>query len=262
MTKKHDRKKEKSLGKDLFQFIKKYTEKYTLLKDMAIGLAFFLCISYFFYHSFIPMIFLSPLLIAYRKLCEIERERLRKQKLSLQFKDGILAVSAALKAGYSIENAFYEAYKDLCHLYKPEDTIVKEFLHINRQLQNNMVLEKLLLDFANRSQVEEIKDFAEVFSIAKRTGGNLNKIIENTVLLISEKIQVKREIQTILAARQFEQKVMNIVPLLILFYIGISSPGFFDSMYGNPGGICIMTICLLVYFAAFVLSRKIVAIEI
>lgn len=252
MKRKYDWKKQKNLEK----------EPHDLFKDMVIGTAFLLCISYFFYHSFIPMIFLSPLLLAYRKLCEIERAHLRKQKLSLQFKDGILAVSAALKAGYSIENAFYEAYKDLCHLYKPEDTIVKEFLYINRQLANNMVLEALLLDFAKQSQVEEIKDFAEVFSIAKRTGGNLNKIIENTALLISEKIQVKRDIQTILAARQFEQKVMNLVPLFILFYVGISSPGFFEPMYKNPGGICIMTICLFVYFAAFVLSKKIVAIEI
>lgn len=262
MTRKYQGKKQKNLGKDQSGFLYENTEKYALLKDMAAGLAILLCISYFFYHSFLPMLFLSPLLIVYRKLCEIERVRLRKQKLSLQFKDGILAVSAALKAGYSIENAFYEAYKDLCHLYKPQDMILQEFLYINRQLASNMVLESLLLDFADRSGIEEIRDFAEVFSIAKRSGGNLNKMIEHTALLISEKIQVKRDIQTILAARQFEQKVMNAVPLFILFYINMTSPGFFDPMYGNPGGICIMTICLVVYFAAFLLSRKIVAIEI
>lgn len=262
MMKKYHGKKQKSLGRNQCGFSSKNTEVYELLKDMVVGLAILLCISYFFYHSFIPVILLSPLLIVYRKLCEIERERLRRQKLSLQFKDGILAVSAALKAGYSIENAFHEAYKDLCHLYKPEDEILQEFLYINRQLANNMVLESLLLDFAKRSRVEEIKDFAEVFSIAKRSGGNLNKIIEHTALLIGEKIQVKRDIQTILAARKFEQKVMNVVPLFILFYIDITSPGFFNPMYGNPGGICIMTICLIVYFAAFLLSGKIVAIKI
>lgn len=262
MTRKYHGKKQKSLGRNSYGFSNQNTNRYALLKDMVVGSAILLCISYFFYHSFIPLIFLWPLLIVYRRLCEIEREHLRKQKLGLQFKDGILAVSAALKAGYSIENAFYEAYKDLCHLYKPEDMIIQEFLYINRQLKNNMVLESLLMDFADRSRVEEIRDFAEVFSIAKRSGGNLNKMIEHTALLISEKIQVKRDIQTILAARQFEQKVMNLVPLFILFYIGITSPGFFDPMYGNPGGICIMTICLLIYFAAFILSKKIVAIEI
>lgn len=262
MMKKYHGKKQKSLGRNQYGFSSKNTEVCELLKDMVVGLAILLCISYFFYHSFIPVILLSPLLIVYRKLCEIERERLRRQKLSLQFKDGILAVSAALKAGYSIENAFHEAYKDLCHLYKPEDEILQEFLYINRQLANNMVLESLLLDFAKRSRVEEIKDFAEVFSIAKRSGGNLNKIIEHTALLIGEKIQVKRDIQTILAARKFEQKVMNVVPLFILFYIDVTSPGFFKPMYGNPGGICIMTICLIVYFAAFLLSGKIVAIKI
>lgn len=245
-----------------FDLYGKKEDKYTFLKDMVAGLAILLCISYFFYQSFLPLSIFSPMLLVYRRLCEIERARLRKQKLSLQFKDGILAVSAALKAGYSIENAFCEAYRELCHLYKQDDVIVKEFLHINRQLKNNIVLEKLLMDFAVRSQVEEIKDFAEVFAIAKRSGGNLNKIIENTVLIISEKIQLKRDIQTILAARQFEQKVMNLVPLFILFYIEITSPGFFSPMYHNAAGICIMTICLAAYLAAFCLSKKIVTIEI
>ena len=82
------------------------------------------------------------------------------------------------------------------------------------------------------------------------------------MFIISEKIQVKRDIQTILASRQFEQKVMNLVPIFILFYIEVTSPGFFSPMYQNPAGICIMTICLAVYLAAYVLSRKIVAIEV
>ncbi|MBQ7067425.1 MAG: type II secretion system F family protein [Lachnospiraceae bacterium] len=262
MVRKRAGRKYKCVKNNRFDLYRKKIDRYEFLQDMVGGLVILLCISYFFYHSLVPMVFLSPILLVYRRLCEIERARLRKQKLSLQFKDGILAVSAALKAGYSIENAFFEAYKDLCHLYKQDDTIVKEFLHINRQLKNNVVLETLLMDFAIRSQVEEIKDFAEVFSIAKRSGGNLNKIIENTALIISEKIQVKRDIQTILASKQFEQKVMNMVPLFILFYIEVTSPGFFSPMYKNPAGICIMTICLAVYFAAYLLSRKIVAIEV
>ncbi len=230
--------------------------------DLLKGLLFLGCISYLFYHSVWAMIPLSPILIVYRRLQNKEREIIKRQKLGLQFKDAVLAVSASLNAGYSIENAFCEAHKDLCQIYEKEEVIVKEFLLLKRQLKNNFVLEKLLLDFGERSQVEEIKDFAEVFSVAKRSGGDLNKIIQRTVLIISEKLEVKREIQTMLASKKLEQKIMNLVPMLILFYISITSPGFFHSLYGNIAGIMIMTICLFLYGFAYFLGKKIIDIEV
>jgi len=55
---------------------------------------------------------------------------------------------------------------------------------------------------------------------------------------------------------------MNVVPFFIIFYISLTSKGFFDVLYHNPVGILIMTICMAVYLAAFLLSEKIVEIEV
>lgn len=230
--------------------------------DLLKGLLFLGCISYFFYHSLWALLPLSPILFVYRRLKNRERDFIKKHKLGLQFKDAILAVSASLNAGYSIENAFCEAYKDLCQIYEKEEIIIKEFLLLNRQLKNNFVLEKLLVDFGERSQVAEIKDFAEIFLVAKRSGGDFNKIIQRTALMICEKIEIKREIQTMISSKKLEQKIMNFVPLFILFYVGITSPGFFHSLYGNIAGIIIMTVCLFLYGFAYLLGEKIMDIEV
>ena len=133
---------------------------------------------------------------------------------------------------------------------------------IQRKLGNNFLLEDVLFDFAGRCQIEEVMDFAQVFRIAKRKGGDLGKIIQNTAGVISEKIEIQREIQTMLTARQFEQTIMNAIPMLIIFYIKMTSPGFFDPLYHNPIGTGLMTACLIVYAFAYILGKKMTQIEV
>jgi tight adherence protein B len=59
-----------------------------------------------------------------------------------------------------------------------------------------------------------------------------------------------------LAARRLESQIMNVVPLAILLYLQLTSPGYFDILYGNLAGICIMSACLLVYLFAYALSER------
>lgn len=180
----------------------------------------------------------------------------------MQFREAILAVSASLNSGYSIENAFCEAGKDMEVLYGKKEMIVKELRLLSGRLSANETLESILLDFSERSGLEDIRDFTQIFVTAKRSGGNLNEIIRRASHHISEKIEVKREIDTLMSAKKMEQKIMNIVPFLMLLYINFSSPGFLDVLYGNMAGFLIMTMCLAVYAAAYGTAQKIVSIEV
>ena len=49
---------------------------------------------------------------------------------------------------------------------------------------------------------------------------------------------------------------MNVVPLVILLYLNLTSPGYFDVLYGNLSGICIMSVCLIIYLIAYALSEQ------
>lgn len=219
-------------------------------------------IGYFFYQSVWACFFLTPVIFLFLKEKRKELAKRRKQELSIQFKDAVLSVSANQKAGYSVENAFREAYRDMALLYGAESYICKELNYIAKGLDNNIVLEKLLFDFGVRSHVQDILQFADVFLIAKRSGGNMTEILAKTADTIEQKIAVDKEIQVLLSSKKMEQKIMNVIPFFIIFYIGITSKGFFDVMYHNLVGILIMTFCLIVYLAAFKISEKIVAIEI
>lgn len=221
-----------------------------------------LFLSFFFYHTPAAALFLSPLAVPVMKRRGGKLEVRKKAEMSAQFKEAISSVLMALRAGYSAENAFREAYREMVFLFGEDSGICRELYRIDRGLDNHIPLERLLQEFADRCGVEEIREFAEVFSIAKRSGGNMSEILARTISMIQSRIDVEAEIRVMLSEKVLEQRIMNAVPFLIIFYISASSAGFFNILYGNLTGVLVMSACLAVYLFAFGLSEKIMAIRI
>lgn len=228
----------------------------------AQGLILVAVIGYFFYRSWLACIGLMPVLYLFLREKKKELAKKQRQELSMQFKDLILTVSANQRAGYSIENAFRESYKDMAMLYGEEGIICTELKHIMVGLDNNIILEQLLYNLGMRSGLSDIVQFADVFIIAKRSGGNMTDILAKTAAVIEQKTETDKEIQLMISAKKMEQKIMNMVPFLIILYVGSTSKGFFDVLYHNLIGIIVMTVCLGFYLAAYLLSQRIVDIEV
>ena len=87
-------------------------------------------------------------------------------------------------------------------------------------------------------------------------------IIRNTADQIGDKIDVKREIDTMLAAKKYEFQVMSVIPFGIVLYMTVSFPEFMGNLYGNIAGRGVMTGCLIIYLDAYGLGRKIIEIEV
>ncbi len=191
-----------------------------------------------------------------------EMKKKRERELKKQFLDGIRLMATALQAGYSPENALCEAVKELKKMYVSGAYIIQEFQQMAVQIAVSRNMEVLLMDFGRRSGIDDIQSFAEVFMTAKRSGGDLLVIIRNTVSCIQQKQETLQEIETCLAGKMMEQKIMSLIPLGILAYMNIASPEFLDVMYGNTAGTVIMGICLGIYGAAYIWGRKIVNIEV
>ena len=226
----------------------------------GIGVTVFL--AYIFYRSLFAVIFLCPIIPFCVKAQKKHLCKKRKEKLTLQFKDALQAVSASLQAGYSLENAVLEALHDMENMYGKEGLITHEIAAITRGIRNNRTPEELFMQLAQRSGVEDIQDFAEVFVIAKRGGGDLPSVIRVCSVTISDKIETAKEIGTLIAAKKLEGRIMDVIPCAIMLYIDLTSPGFFDVLYHTPFGRVIMTGCLAVYAGAILLSEKMMSIEV
>lgn len=184
-----------------------------------------------------------------------------QQQMNLEFREALQGIAAALNAGYSVENAFSEASKDLQLLYGSSSVLVPEMQEIMNKTQLNYPIEKALFELADRSGVEDIQRFAEVFQTAKRTGGDLIAITKTSADRICEKIEVKREIASMIAGKEMEAKIMKIIPLGMIVYFQLCSPGFLDPLYQGQGRI-MMTVLLLLYLIAFYWSERITRIDV
>ena len=218
--------------------------------------------AYVFYDNIWLSVLMSPYVYFYVKERRKEAKQEEKRKLTSEFKDAMQSVSFALNVGYSIENAFREAVKELTPMYGEDSRIVTEFKAMIRRVEHNSNIEDVLMEFAQNSNVEDITYFAQVFQYAKRSGGDLIQIIKNTASTINDKIEVEREIQTVISGKKLEQKIMCVMPYGIILYLRLASPQFIVPLYGNPAGIAVMTVCLIIYLAADYAAKRIVNISV
>lgn len=218
-------------------------------------------INYFFYRSVWAVLPLSLIGFACYRM---EKEALllkKKEETREQFKELMLLVSTGQKAGYSAENAFLSAYSDMRTLYG-EDSNICEMLRILRTgRENNVDFSALWHQMGSEADIPEIQEFASVYEISGKSSGNMAAVMEKTAGIIVRKMETEKEIEVLLSARKLEQKIMNVMPFLIMLYINITSPGYFDRLYHSFIGVAVMTLCLAIYLGAYILSRKIAFVE-
>ncbi len=216
----------------------------------------------FFYKSLLAALPMIPVGLFYLTLFYKKKEKEKKERLRNEFKEAILSVAANLRAGYAVENAFRETLREMETLYGKEAGIYLELYKIVQGLANGISIENLMAGFAKRAGIAEIREFADIFAIAKRSGGNLTEIIDKTAAAIGEKIDVEKEIQVLIAAKRLEQHIMSIIPFAIVFYVSATSAGYFDALYTTILGRSVMTVCFGLYMSAYIIGRKITEIQV
>lgn len=233
-----------------------------VVKVLILSAAVTGAIAVLFYKSAWACVLIVPVTFFFARKEKVQKKEQRMQDLSVQFLDAMRAVSAGLLSGYSMENAWREAEKELEMLHGKSSYMYLELVEINRSVTLSIPIENLLSDFGQRTGVEDIESFAEVFLFAKRSGGDFVKMMEKTTEHLRMRQETRQEINVAVAARRMEQNVMNVVPLFILAYLRVSSGDFLDALYGNPFGILFMSGCLLAYAAAILLADHILRISV
>lgn len=191
-----------------------------------------------------------------RSLCDKQ-----KWELMVEFRDAMNSMSAALAAGYSMENAVTEAYRDLALLYGEDRVILRELQGIRSRIDLGVPLDELFYELGVRSGVSDIVVFSQVYTTARKSGGNLVKVMKRTSAAIGEKIDIEREVRTMISGKKLESICMMVIPLLIIVYLRVFSPGFLNPLYQGLMGRVIMTIALVIYLGAVWWSRRIMNIK-
>lgn len=233
-------------------------EKLFLLLE-SIGVTILL--TYFFYRNWWAFVPMSLLGVFFFKCEKKDLLGKKKEEIRQQFKELLFLAMSAQKAGYSIENAFLDSYDDLKNLFGKDSYICCMLAQMRIGIENHISMTELWKRAGEISNIVEIQEFATIFEIAKKSGGNMTEMLENTAQAIANKTETKKEIAIITAAGKLEMKIMNSMPFAILFYVDLMYPGYFNEMYVSKEGIIVMTVCLGIYVVAYQIGRRMITVE-
>ena len=227
-----------------------------------IYLAVLMAVSYLFFNNvFISAVGLPWGIVVFRKCADRKCKKMQK-RLNEEFKNMLLALSANMAAGYSMEKAFIPVYQEMKGIYQGRSYIQAELKIIISGLEMSTDISKLLNDFAERSGLDDIKEFARVSAVAGRSGGNFIKMMKKMVQTIEGRLEVEDEIDTMITSKRMEYNMMSAMPFAIILYMRICNPGYMDALYGNILGAAAMFICLVIIILAIAWGQKITNIQI
>ncbi|MDR0570905.1 MAG: type II secretion system F family protein [Clostridiales Family XIII bacterium] len=216
-----------------------------------------------FYGSPLAAIALLPLCLPGMKFYERRLAAKRRNALALSFRDMLYSLSSSFSTGRQMPEALSEALDAMLLIYPQDAPLVRELEDMKRRLLANREGEAAVLgDFAARSHNEDIRNFVGAYLICRTTGGDIENLIVKAAEVIIEKMGIQREIRLITAQKRLESKILLIIPVGILFFLQMFSPGYTEPLYATLAGRLIMTAALALTGAAYLWGAKLTEIDI
>lgn len=209
------------------------------------------------------VVFLLAGLISAKSFIPVISQTLKKKRqntLKKQFCDFASALTNALSGGMNMSDSLQAVYSDLRMQYAEDSLIVVEVQEIINGMNNNIPVETMFEDFAQRSGVADIESFATVFTTCYRTGGDLKSVVRRTTDIISEKMMISSEIETAITSNKMQMNIMNVLPIVIVLMMRLMSAQFSES-FSSLVGVIGLTITAGLTFASYKMGQKILDIK-
>lgn len=209
-----------------------------------------------FFHSAAGLPAAIPVGIVLWKTDAAHYAEQRKRRLREEFKDMIIMLSGNLNVGYSLENGFIRTAEDMKKLYGDKSMLQSEMQGIINGLRCNRDIDAMLKNFGDRSGIAEIADCAGLIAAAKRHGGDMIQIIRHMARNLSERSSLETELETIIAAKRLEGRIMLIMPFAVVWYMRFTNGTYMEMLYRTLAGNIVMGVGLaLILLAGWIISR-------
>lgn len=232
--------------------------KFILVFGSCLGAA-----AYVFYNQLLlSILFLGISVIGFKPYAHYLKEK-RKRELNDQFRDLLYSLSSSISAGRQMPEAIKDASVNLKLIYSDHDFIILELSYmVKRIFESHESLDTILIDFALRSGIEDIRNFVDIYLTCRSTGGDLECVIRKTSDMLIEKIEIMKEIKIITSQKKFEAKILTSIPFIVIIFLQLVSPEYLNIMYSTVSGRTTMTLGLIGIIGAYFWSMKITDIEV
>ncbi len=180
----------------------------------------------------------------------------RLHKFNLQLVDTLVGMSNALKAGFSILQAFESVVKD------GENPIAQEFAVFLQQTRVGVSFNQALRNLEERVGSEDLSLVVLAIESARSTGGNLTEIFEKISATIRERLRIEGRIRTLTAQGRLQGFIVGAMPLIIGIALMIIEPDLMRPFIHSTLGAMIMGAVVVLVGCGGLIIRKIINIDV
>ena len=194
-------------------------------------------------------------LMAPTKLVQVMRNK-RRQKFNIQLVEALGSMSNALRAGFSINQAFETVVQN------GEKPISQEFGVMLQQMRVGMNFYDALQSLDKRVGSDDLTLVVTSIDIARRTGGNLTEIFDKISLTIRERMRIERRVLTLTSQGRLQGIVVACMPAILGTAMTFLKPDLMLPFFKSVNGMVAVGATVLLIAGGWFFISKIIKIDV
>ena len=180
----------------------------------------------------------------------------RRNRFNSQLPEALATMSNALRAGFSISQAFDSVVE------QGLNPMSEEFKILQQQLRIGMTLEDALESMATRVGSDDLTLVTTAILISRRTGGNVTEIFDKISETIRGRMRIENKVRSLTAQGRLQGLVVSAMPFFLGLAMLIIKPNLMIPFLTSWIGILsVAGVCVLV-FLGWMMIRKIIRIDV
>ena len=180
----------------------------------------------------------------------------RREAFNSQLPEALATMSNALRAGFSISQAFDSVVDS------GEKPMSEEFAILRQQIQIGMSFEDALESLSQRVGSDDLTLVTTSILIARKTGGNVTEIFDRISETIRGRMRIERKIRSLTAQGRLQGAIVSLMPIALgAAMIAIKPKMMMPFIFSATGAVCILVMFGLIGLGWFFI-RKIIRIDV
>ena len=180
----------------------------------------------------------------------------RRTKFNDQLPEALATMSNALRAGFSISQAF-ESVVD-----QGENPMSEEFAILQQQLRIGMSFEDALSSMSDRVGSEDLTLVTTAILISRKTGGNVTEIFDKISDTIRARQKIARKVRTLTAQGRMQGLLVSAMPFILGIAMVLLKPEMMIPFLCSLTGVVSVVVVLLLIAVGWLIIRKIIKIDV
>ena len=180
----------------------------------------------------------------------------RREKFNAQLPEALATMSNALRAGFSIAQAFDSVVE------QGKKPMSEEFAILQQQLRVGMSFESALESMSERVGSDDLTLVTTAILISRKTGGNVTEIFDKISETIRGRLRIERRVRTLTAQGRLQGLIVSLMPLVLGIAMTVMKPDVMKPfLFSLKGAICV-GITLALVTVGWLFIRKIIKIDV